>query len=95
VDKNVARFTGTITITTGAGTEAIITIPHGQGQALLPVGYFRSTISNITVSPNYQNDAYVFNVSCDATNIKIAYYVNFKPTPNPEYVSYIITLVAK
>jgi len=92
VDKNVAKFTGSLTIPSGAGSEGIFRIAHNQGQALLPVGYFNSLSTNIVVEPNYQGDAVVFNLACDSTDIIISYYKN---TATGGTVNYTIILVAK
>lgn len=92
VDKNVARFTGSLTIPAGAGTEGIFRVAHNQGQALLPIGYFNSLSSNTVVEPNYQGDAVVFNLACDPTDIIISYY---KITATGGTVNYTIILVAK
>jgi len=92
VDKNVARFTGSLTIPSGAGSEGIFRVAHNQGQALLPVGYFTSLATNIVVEPNYQSDAVVFNLACDSSDIIISYY---KITSTGGVVDYTIILVAK
>ncbi len=92
VDKNVARFTGSLTIPSGAGSEGIFRIAHNQGQALLPVGYFLVYGANIVVEPNYQYAPVVFHLACDATDIIISYYKN---TATGGTVNYTIILVAK
>ncbi len=92
VDKNVARFEGSLGIPAGAGSEGIFRITHGQGQALLPVGYFTTISTNTVVEPNYQSDAVLFHLACDATDIIISYY---KISATAGTVDYTIILVAK
>ena len=92
VDKNVARFTGSLDIPAGAGAEGIFRIAHNQGQALLPVGHFTTISTNTVVEPNYQSDAVVFHLACDATDIIVSYY---KISASAGTVDYTIILVAK
>ena len=92
VYKNVARFTGSLDIPAGAGAEGIFRIAHSQGQSLLPVGYFTTISTNTVVEPNYQGDAVLFHLACDATDIIVSYY---KITASAGTVTYTIILVAK
>lgn len=92
VDKNVGFFEGTLTIPAGAaGTEGIIRVPHGLGEALLPEGMFSTISNNTKAPPNYQGDAVTIALACDATDIIFSYY---KMTSASGTVSYWVRLIA-
>lgn len=91
VDKNVGFFTGTITIPAGAaGTEGIVRVPHGLGQALLAEGMFSNLSDNTYNPPNYQSITSI-NLACDATDIIFSYY---KLTTHAGPVTYWVRLIA-